>query len=251
MNFFRISRSAVSAATFPMVFALAAVPTSVAVSAGTQEATDPGMAYSIVRGGKLYDKWFKVIGADGPSETHPLWPASNTNKDGDTTWRCKSCHGWDLMGEDGAYGSGSYKTGIKGLQAYAGGSPDEVIATMKDEAHGYDGMMDEQDFVDLANFVTRSQVDMTSAIDYDSKAAMGDEAQGKAVYQTVCANCHGFDGMEPDDMPTLGRLSRGNPQETLHKIRFGQPDEDMPALHALGLEPAVDVLSFLQELPEG
>ena len=45
------------------------------------------------RGGKLYDKWFKVIGVDKPKTTHKAWPASNTKKKGNVTWRCKSCHG--------------------------------------------------------------------------------------------------------------------------------------------------------------
>ena len=101
---------------------------------------------SIARGGKLYDKWFKVIGAPKPSETHPAWPSSNTKKKGNATHRCKSCHGWDLMGKDGAYASGSYKTGIKGLKNFAGESNDKVIAVMKDSTHGYDGKMSDQDF---------------------------------------------------------------------------------------------------------
>ena len=31
-------------------------------------------ASTLARGGQLYDKWFKVIGAPTPSETHPAWP---------------------------------------------------------------------------------------------------------------------------------------------------------------------------------
>ncbi len=42
----------------------------------------------IARGGRLYDKWFAVIGAEKPADTHPAWPASNTKKKGNTTWRC-------------------------------------------------------------------------------------------------------------------------------------------------------------------
>ena len=74
---------------------------------------------SLIRGGKLYDKWYAVIKAKGPNETHPAWPASNTKKKGATTWRCKSCHGWDYQGKDGAYASGSYTTGIKGIGGMA------------------------------------------------------------------------------------------------------------------------------------
>ena len=59
---------------------------------------------SIARGGKLYDKWYAVVGAKTEG-THPAWPASNEKKSGSTTHRCKSCHGWDLLGKDGAYAS--------------------------------------------------------------------------------------------------------------------------------------------------
>ena len=79
---------------------------------------------SIARGGLLYDKWYKVIKAEKPTETHPAWPASNTKKKGDATQRCKACHGWDLMGKDGAYASGSYMTGIKGIKNMQGASVD-------------------------------------------------------------------------------------------------------------------------------
>ena len=51
------------------------------------------MDSSIARGGQLYDKWFAVIDAEKPKDTHPAWPASNTKKKGNATHRCKSCHG--------------------------------------------------------------------------------------------------------------------------------------------------------------
>jgi thiosulfate dehydrogenase len=34
------------------------------------------MESSFARGGKLYDKWYAVIKADKPTESHPLYPAS-------------------------------------------------------------------------------------------------------------------------------------------------------------------------------
>jgi len=40
--------------------------------------------------------------------TSPLWATQSSNtRSGKDTWRCKECHGWDYMGVDGAYGSGS------------------------------------------------------------------------------------------------------------------------------------------------
>jgi thiosulfate dehydrogenase len=206
---------------------------------------------SIARGGQLYDKWFAVTGAAKPKETHPAWPASNTKKKGNATHRCKSCHGWDLMGKDGAYASGSYKTGISGLRNMQGASPSKVIAAMKDGTHGYAGKMSGQDFTDLANFVTRGQIDMDKIIDRKTKGAIGgDQQRGAAYYNTVCANCHDKSGKEPKDMPALGGLSWKNPWEVVHKILNGQPDEDMPAMRAFDLQVTVDILSHLQTLPK-
>ncbi len=205
---------------------------------------------SMARGGKLYDKWFKEIGAPKPEETHPAWPSSNTKKKGNATHRCKACHGWDLMGKDGAYASGSYKTGITGLKQMAGASNDKVIAAMKNSTHGFADKMSDQDFTDLANFVTRGQFDIDAVIDRSSKKAKGDVAQGERYYNTVCAGCHATTGKEPEDMPPLGKLANKNPWEIIQKIQNGQPDEAMPAMRAFDLQVSVDILAYLQTLPK-
>ena len=205
---------------------------------------------SIARGGKLYDKWYAVVDADTEG-THPAWPASNTKKSGSTTHRCKSCHGWDLRGKDGAYASGSYKTGIAGLSHLSGASKASVIAALKAPIHGYAGKMSDGDFDDLANFVTRGQVDMGAFIDSGTKkAGGGDLERGAAYYNTVCAGCHAENGMEPDDMPPLGKLSNKNPWEVVHKVQNGQPDEPMPAMRAFDLQVTIDLLSYMQTLPQ-
>ncbi len=206
---------------------------------------------SIVRGGKLYDKWYAVIGAAKPDGTHPAWPASNTKKKGATTHRCKSCHGWDLMGKDGAYASGSYKTGIGGLTQLQGAANAKVIAALKDSTHGYAGKLSQQDLTDLANFLTRGQFDIDAVIDRKSrKAKNGDRSKGESIYKTVCANCHAESGTEPEGMPPLGALSNKNPWETIQKIMNGQPDSEMPAIRAFGLQVGVDILSYVQTLPK-
>jgi len=204
---------------------------------------------SIARGGQLYDKWYKVIKAPKPEETHFSWPASNTNKSGDATQRCKACHGWDLMGADGAYASGSYLTGITGLTGMAGAPTADIIAIIKDDTHGFGGMMDDQDYLDLANFVSAGQFDIDAYIDRGSKAAVGDVAKGEEIYNTVCSNCHGADGGLPKDMPLLGALANKNPWEIIQKIMNGQPAENMPALRAFGPQVSADVLAYLQTLP--
>ncbi|GGF72133.1 hypothetical protein GCM10011332_27640 [Terasakiella brassicae] len=204
---------------------------------------------SIVRGGLLYDKWYKVINAEKPTDTHPAWPVSNTKKKGDATQRCKACHGWDMMGKDGAYASGSYKTGIKGLRQMEGVAPQEIAAIIKDQTHAYEGKMSEQDILDLALFVSKGQVDMDMLIERSTKKAKGDAAQGSTYYNTMCVNCHGKDGSQPKEMPLLGMLANDNPWEILHKILNGQPAERMPALRALDHQVSADVLSYLQTLP--
>ncbi|MBL7002885.1 MAG: cytochrome c [Gammaproteobacteria bacterium] len=208
-------------------------------------------ASSLARGGQLYDKWFKVIGVDKPTNTHPAWPASNTKKKGNATHRCKSCHGWDLMGKDGAYASGSYKTGITGLRHLQGEPKSKVISAMKDSTHGYSGKMSEADFYDLANFVVNGQVDMDKIINRQSKASIGgNNNRGEAYYNTLCANCHDKSGKGPKDMPPLGALSWKNPWEIIQKIMNGQPDEEMPAMRAFNVQVSVDILSHLQTLPK-
>ncbi len=202
----------------------------------------------IARGGRLYDKWFKVIEAEKPKETHSAWPASNTKKKGNTTWRCKSCHGWDNLGRDGAYASGSYQTGIKGVMAFAGAEPAEIVAIMKDKNHGLGGMMDDGDFEDLALFVSKGQIDMDQYIDRATKAPKGDKGKGQVYYETVCANCHGAQGTKVKDMKPLGKLM-GNPWEVMHKIVYGQPAEQMPALYAFDRQVTVDIMAYLATLP--
>jgi mono/diheme cytochrome c family protein len=205
---------------------------------------------SIARGGKLYDNWFKVIGAQKPKNTHPAWPASNTKKKGNATHRCKACHGWDLMGKDGAYASGSYKTGIKGLKNLKGAANSKVISAINDATHGFAGKMSTQDLTDLANFVTKGQIDMEAIIDRKTKMVRGDKAQGERYYNTVCANCHGISGELPKEMLPLGKLSNKNPWEIIQKIQNGQPDEKMPAMRAFDIQVSADILAYLQSLPQ-
>ena len=206
---------------------------------------------AIARGAQLYDKWFAVIKAEKPKENHPAWPASNTKKKGNTTWRCKSCHGWDYQGKDGAYSSGSYLTGIKGINGMAGAELGKIMAVLKDDTHKLADKMDERDFKDIALFVSKGQVDMNKYIDRATKAPKGgDKARGAQYFNTMCAQCHARDGSLPKDMDkTLGK-QMGNPWEVMHKILNGQPAEEMPALRALDPQITADLMAHLSTLPK-
>lgn len=215
---------------------------------------DPSDAWLRANGGRLYDNWYTTLDAEKPEETHPAWPASNTKHDGATTWRCKSCHGWDYAGKDGAYGEGSYETGISGIRAQADKDPAEIIGVLRNEIHGYTAdMIPDEAMARIAHFVSLGQVDVSQYIKPD-KTVIGDAEQGKAVFQNVCAACHGFDGRalnwgDSDSPGYVGTEAQGNPWEVLHKIRFGHPGVEMPALTAFPIESAVDVLSYAQTLP--
>lgn len=228
------------------VFAGTVLVPSQAALADEMVSSDAGR---IARGGRLYDKWFAVTGAEKPADTHSAWPDSNTKKKGDTTWRCKSCHGWDNLGKDGAYASGSYKTGIKGVRGLAGVDPAKIVALINDDVHGLANLMDDQDFADLALFINKGQVDMDKYIDRASKAPKGDKGKGQIYYETVCVNCHGAQGTKVKDMDPLGKLM-GNPWEIMHKILYGQPDEEMPALYAFDHQVAADIMAYLTTLPK-
>jgi mono/diheme cytochrome c family protein len=210
---------------------------------------------SIARGGRLYDKWWTVVGAKEPRQPHPAYPAEGKYKaKGD--WRCKECHGWDYLGKDGAYGKGKHFTGIKGIQGAANTSPDRIMGTLTNKTHALDTLLSGEDLRDLAMFVSKGQINMASYIDPASKKVKGNKAKGEPVFNTVCANCHGRDGtLDEDGKPLaadsepLGLVASDNPWEALHKIRNGQPGEHMPALRALDLQLALDILAHMQTMP--
>ena len=86
---------------------------------------------SVSRGGRLHDKWWSETGAEQPIIDQALWAMQSSNtRSGSDTWRCKECHGWDYLGEDGAYASGSHFTGFPGVYDAAQTSTVEECATM-------------------------------------------------------------------------------------------------------------------------
>jgi len=227
---------------FGMLIALTLCMISTTISAETES--------SMMRGGQLYDKWYKVIDVDPPSTSHALYPKEGKYAEkSESNWRCKECHGWDYKGKDGAYSSGKHHSGIKGIQGMKGASTDQIVKLLKDKKHGYDDKLSANDLQDLAMFVSQGQFDMSKYIDASTKLPKGDKAKGEAYYNTICAKCHGKNGMLPKEMKPFGK-QMGNPWEVMHKIQNGQPDEKMPALRALDHQIAVDIMSYMTTLPK-
>ncbi len=216
--------------------------------------------FEIARGGQLYDNWITALEAEAPEGTHPAYPANGKSK-GENTWRCKECHGWDYMGEDGAYGKGMHYTGIKGIRRMVGGDPAEIERIIRDDTHRYTpAMLPPKAVHKLALFVTRGQINMNQYIDRSTKEAIGSRRRGAPFFHTICVICHGFDGTELSHRTeaalaafgspgSLGYVADENPWEALHKIRNGQPGVGMVALRVLSIQDQVDVLTYLQTLP--
>lgn len=205
---------------------------------------------SLVRGGQLYDKWYKVIKEDPPKKSHPAYPKDKKYaKKPKSNWRCKECHGWDYMGKDGAYKSGKHNSGIKGINAMSGADTAKIVAVLKDKNHIYGDKMSATDLNDVALFISKGQVDMDTYIDRGSKKPKGDAGKGEAYYNTICANCHGKDGKLPKEMKPFAK-QMGNPWEVMHKILNGQPGEKMPALRALDRQVVTDIMNYMTTLPK-
>lgn len=220
---------------------------------------------SIARGGLLYDEWWKVVGASEPKDDQALWALQTTNSlTGADTWRCKECHGWDYKGKDGAYGSGSHKTGFAGVwDAAQLKAADELVAVLQGSSnpkHDFSTLLQPTDLTDATNFLKYGLVDVSKYVDYATKQPIGgDAARGKSMFDGLCAACHGPDGKKLNfgteaEPEYVGTLAKDNPSEFLHKARVGQPGSNppMPSTLVLGwtMQQVVDVLSYVQTLPE-
>ena len=209
---------------------------------------------NIVRGGLLFDKWWKVNGGIEPTTDFALYPSTSA-KSGSTTWRCKECHGWDYIGKDGRYSSGSHYTGIKGIWDLRNADMEDVFDAIKglDSDHNLSAVLSDEDITDLTKFVLEGLIDVSLYI--SNGVATGDANNGQGLYDTNCSSCHGADGnaldFESDDgVQGIGFLTNDNPQESLHKIRFGNPGSPMPSMFDMGLTDSEqgDILAYGQTL---
>ncbi|PJB67562.1 MAG: hypothetical protein CO094_03645 [Anaerolineae bacterium CG_4_9_14_3_um_filter_57_17] len=209
----------------------------------------------VTEGAHLYDNWTKAIGADVPAENQPLWATQTTNtRTGNDTWRCKECHGWDYLGVDGRYASGSHMTGFPGVISSAGKTPEELVAALKGENHDFSPYLGDAQMNALVSFIQQMQ-DLKPYIN-DDKTVNGDAEKGKVLFNGTCAMCHGEDGtaIDFDDgegVEYVGTLAADNPWEGFNKIAYGQPAAPMPAGINLGWswQDIADLLAYAQTLP--
>jgi len=203
----------------------------------------------MIRGGQLYDKWWKINGEPEPTINYENYPPIG-KQTGSNTWRCKTCHSWDYKGQEGVDETGDNYTGIKGLYSVREKSAAEIYEAIL--AKGLP--LSDQDIWDLTKFLKEGQIDMNKYIIFSgaqSKAATGNVEKGRTLYESTgkCIECHGADGNKNPEV-SVGAITRDNPWEILHKIRFGQPGTKMPAAVKTGLtvQEQIDILTYAQTL---
>lgn len=221
---------------------------------------NPSRLWMLASGGRLYDRWYAALGKKGPTTNHPSWPAENTNLSGADTWRCKNCHGWDYLGRDGHLKSGAGATGIRGLQRARGRQVEELVAILENDTHRFtDDLIPGHAKQRLAIFVSQGQHTVAQHF-YPNGEVKGNAVNGRNLFQTLCAACHGFEGKarklgasaDPGyaGKPLyVGTKARNGPIEVLHKIRNGHPGMPMISLRGLPMQAAVDVLAYVRQLP--
>ena len=237
----------------------APAPTQAPVATAVPE---PDLVGDSLRGGRLYDDWMEELGVDAPVGDQPLWATQSSNKrsDGDT-WRCKECHGWDYKGADGAYGSGSHKTGFVGVFQTAGTSPSEILTTLQGATnpdHDFSSVLDDQALTDLSLFLSQELVDDSKFVNADKSLVGGDATIGKSFFDDNCSDCHGPQGLainfgaDEGEVEYYGTIASDNPWEFLNKARFGQPGVDrMPSMVDIGAsdQEYADLLIYATSLP--
>lgn len=214
----------------------------------------PSADWILAYGGRLYDNWWVTLNVDPPAETHPAYPAGGAMR-GAESWRCVACHGWDYRGKDGAFSTGPYSTGIRGISASAGAPPRTIAGVLRAPPHGYTRqMIPDQALERLARFVSAGQHDIGRYLAGSTGRSRGNAARGRAIFQNACANCHEFDGRaqisgEATGLATIGAVAIRNPAQALHKLRNGQPSADMPAMRVFPDSLIADLLAYLRTLP--
>lgn len=213
----------------------------------------------LTEGGQMFDKWWKAAVVDPPEGDMPLWSQQDTNtRSGTDTWRCKECHGWDYLGVEGVYSSGSHSTGFPGIFAAKDKSAEEILAALTGQTnpdHDFSPYLDADRLEALVTFIQQGLIDKSQYIN-DDKSVNGDADHGEQLYSTTCARCHGSDGTEinfgDEDSPEfVGTVAADNPWEFLNKGSFGQPGEAMPAGLNMGWswQDIADLAAYAQTLP--
>jgi thiosulfate dehydrogenase len=148
-------------------------------------------------------------------------------------------------------------TGFPGIMKANGKSPAENLAMLTGKInpdHDFSGVMEEQDLIDLALFVSKGTVDVDIALEKDG-TPKGDVAAGKVVFDKICSTCHGPNGnainfKTPAAVEYLNHPATENPWQFLHRTRIGVTLWPMPSAadNKLSEQDLSNVLAYVRTL---
>lgn len=220
---------------------------------GLAHAQEPGEAWTLSLGGKLYDNHWLVIGKPVPLKRNPDYPSDLKALPADT-WRCVSCHGWDYSGKDGHLGKSRKPPIFASLRQAAGKQPAALKKAMLSPGHqAYLAGLEKNSIDALARFISAGQFNAGKLMPNGKSA--GNALAGKDIFEGACISCHQADGKayiegEAGDKPALGWVAQNRPAQALHKIINGVPGADMLSLRFLAEQSRADLLAYLQTLDD-
>lgn len=213
------------------------------------EMTQAETAYAAadgVKGARLYDHSLNEKGITG-----------TVMNDHSNFFRCKSCHGWDLLGNNGVnvsnVGSDTKPSTapVDLMEVRANDGILEIFEAIKhmdgretsgtwnpaqkDVMPNFGQILSDDDVWDLVKFIKETAHDVSDFYDMDisSDTAVfsnigknGNAAAGLATYNTNCRGCHGADGSGINIYckgEWLGNMFRDDPHEIQHKSIWGMP----------------------------
>ncbi|WP_417783751.1 cytochrome c [Terasakiella pusilla] len=195
---------------------------------------------SIARGGRLYSDWMIELDARPPEKLHQGFVGEGSSqKVISESWRCVSCHGWDYKGANS----------LPGIRGKVGAVPSEIVTILKDQTHGYQDYLEPDDLLDLARFISLGMVDMDQMVERGTGKAKAYGLAQRPFFETVCAMCHGAEGQSLPGV-SLGHFAIQQPYLTLHSIFNGHPGAVMPSLRAFEEAKLIELLAYMQTLPE-
>ncbi len=226
----------------------------VIISPADQTAYD---AASANNGGLYYNK-FWLNPADGTT----LAGTDATITSNADFFRCKSCHGWDLLGTNGYYISRG-PTGTRPNVApnnlnffaqtrnikevfdavkHSGGRLKGLpVKSLNSNMPDYSLLMTDVQIWDIVKYLKEGRINSDKMYDLkttgtyptgsyvmDNLGKNGDATAGATYFSSKCASCHGATGtLQIPGTSTIGYLARNKSAEMNHLVKFGLPGQTM------------------------
>jgi len=146
------------------------------------------------------------------------------------------------MSAEELFGAIGSATGRRALTADLSTYDPGTNSTVGDQMPDYGSFMTDAQIWDLVKFLKEEAIDVnllyawtttgsypTGDITYSNIGLDGDATRGDAIYSSRCVACHGADGTALDmEGRSVGGFVRDKPNETQHKVKFGQPGSSPP-----------------------